>query len=87
MGLIKMLIYSGTDDSILPFNGTLNSIEKMGLKIVYEWSKYYLSEKQVGGYYVVYDNMVFATVRGSGHEVPKDRPEAAYNIIDKFIKN
>ena len=32
-----MMIYSGDEDSVVPYNGTLKSIEKMGLNIAQDW--------------------------------------------------
>ena len=33
----------------------------------------------------VYDQYTYATVKGAGHEVPMFQPNAAYNMITRFI--
>ncbi|VDQ08935.1 unnamed protein product [Trichobilharzia regenti] len=54
----------------------------------------YLSEgakNLVGGYWKSFAknnvNFTFATVRGAGHMVPRDRPDAMYHLIYSFVKN
>lgn len=42
---------------------------------------------QVGGYYVGYKGLTFATVRGSGHMAPGDQPERALELFRAFLEN
>ena len=42
---------------------------------------------QVGGYYVGYKELTFATVRGSGHMGPGDQPEKALELFRAFLED
>lgn len=41
---------------------------------------------QVAGYVIEYKGVVFATVRGSGHMVPIDRPDRSFALFTSFVK-
>ena len=40
---------------------------------------------QVGGYVVEYENLMFVTIRGSGHFVPSYQPARALALFSSFI--
>ncbi|KAH7521191.1 hypothetical protein FEM48_Zijuj07G0007200 [Ziziphus jujuba var. spinosa] len=42
---------------------------------------------RVGGWIVVYDGLVFVTIRGAGHEVPVFAPRQALLLIEHFLAN
>lgn len=41
---------------------------------------------QVGGFVTAYDNLVYATVKGAGHEVGQTKPQQMYLLWSSFIK-
>jgi len=82
---LKILVYNGDADFIVNFVGSENWLGFMGLKILQPWSKWSGSDTQVAGYFVRYDGMSFATVKGAGHMVPKDRPQHAIDLIGAFL--
>jgi len=82
---LKILVYNGDADFIVNFIGSQNWLTNMGLKQLQPWSKWAGSDTQIGGYFVRYDGMSFATVKGAGHMVPKDRPQHALDLITAFL--
>ncbi|KAM0062081.1 putative carboxypeptidase D [Helianthus debilis subsp. tardiflorus] len=84
---LRILLYSGDVDAVVPVSGTRYSIDAMNLKVVKPWRFWTDSTKQVAGYKVVYDGLTFATVRGAGHEVPRFQPRQAFALLKKFLAN
>jgi carboxypeptidase C (cathepsin A) len=46
----------------------------------------YMVNGHVGGYVEEYEGLTYATVHGSGHMVPEDKPEEASYLISNWIK-
>jgi len=86
----KVLVYSGNTDACVPYTGTQNWISSLNLPITgTEWQEWTFNQpdgSQVGGYVTEYTGLTFATVRGAGHMVPQNRPQAAYVMASTFIK-
>jgi len=82
---IKILVYNGDADFIVNFIGSQNWLGAMKLKQLQPWSKWIGTDSQVAGYFVRYDGMSFATVKGAGHMVPKDRPQHGLDLITAFL--
>ncbi|KAL3682548.1 hypothetical protein R1sor_000570 [Riccia sorocarpa] len=81
---LKILIFSGDHDAIVPVTGSRAWISTLGLKIVEDWKPYYVN-KQVAGYVTKYDKLTFATVRGAGHMVPYTQPERGLYLFGNFV--
>ncbi|GKA21579.1 putative serine carboxypeptidase-like protein 23 [Tanacetum coccineum] len=84
---LRILLYSGDVDAVVPVSGTRYSIDAMNLKVVKPWRFWTDATKQVAGYRVVYDGLTFATVRGAGHEVPRFQPHQAFALLKMFLAN
>ncbi|CAH8855644.1 unnamed protein product [Trichobilharzia szidati] len=92
---VPILIYNGDIDMVCNFIGDEWFVDDLKLKPHdHRQSWIYLSEggrNLVGGYWksFVGNNVkfTFATVRGAGHMVPTDRPDAMYHLILSFVKN
>ena len=86
---LKFLVYSGDVDAAVPWLGTLlwiKDLERDGIiKLTTDWSPWYASTLQVGGFTLQYDKMTFKTVREAGHQVPSSQPRRAYDILNNFI--
>eukprot|EP00658_Telonema_sp_P-2_P063150 TRINITY_DN5186_c0_g1_i5.p1 TRINITY_DN5186_c0_g1~~TRINITY_DN5186_c0_g1_i5.p1 ORF type:complete len:103 (-),score=33.51 TRINITY_DN5186_c0_g1_i5:301-609(-) len=87
-----IMIYSGTADSIVNFVQTETIVNSMGrpLKIneYRAWNYpdvYYPKSTQLGGFYLTFDRITWATVRNSGHMVPQYNPPAGHEIFLSFI--
>jgi len=94
---IRMLVYSGDVDSCVPYLSTevtmLSIPFTSSTKQSRPWSSWtYVSAqapksiKQIGGKAIQWGNqLAFATVRGAGHMVPHDQPEAALTLFTSFL--
>jgi carboxypeptidase C (cathepsin A) len=84
---IKILIYSGDTDLVVPFNGNQLWIKQLNLTLKEKWKSWKLDDEDdyIAGYKVVYDKLTFYTVRGVGHLVPKWKPKEAFYIFSQFI--
>ena len=82
---IKALIYNGDIDAVCNFLGDAWFAENLGYKTIKGYGPWFV-DRQVGGFYTVYDNFAFTTVRGSGHMVPTDKPAAGYHMFNTFIR-
>ncbi|KAI8498460.1 hypothetical protein Bbelb_236620 [Branchiostoma belcheri] len=84
---LRILVYSGDVDAIVPVTGTRAWLKALKLTEVEGWSAWTASDQQVGGYSVVYDKLMFATVRNAGHEVPGYQPLRALDMFNRFLMN
>ncbi|CAG2110470.1 unnamed protein product [Medioppia subpectinata] len=83
---LKGLIYNGDVDMACNFLGDEWFVEDLNRTLVSEY-KAWNYNKQIAGFYKVYDRLAFATVRGSGHMVPTDKAGAALEMFEKFINS
>ncbi|XP_057870486.1 serine carboxypeptidase-like 46 isoform X1 [Cryptomeria japonica] len=86
---IRVLIYSGDQDSVVPLTGTRTLITSlasdMQLNTTVPYSVWF-EGKQVAGWTQVYSNILtFATVRGAAHEVPFSQPERSLVLLKAFL--
>lgn len=79
------LIYNGDVDMACNFLGDEWFVDELGLPVVSEYTEWHL-KNQVAGYVKHFDGLVFATVKGSGHMVPTDKPAAALSLIVGFLE-
>ncbi|XP_031279813.1 serine carboxypeptidase-like 27 [Pistacia vera] len=84
---IRIWLYSGDTDAILPLSATRHSIAALNLETDIEWYAWYDDQFQVGGWSQVYKGLIYATVRGAGHEVPLSKPKLALILLKNFLNN
>ncbi|KAJ3676973.1 hypothetical protein LUZ60_002697 [Juncus effusus] len=82
---LRVWLYSGDIDSVVPIVATKNSVKSMRLPVKKEWRPWF-SNQQVGGYVEEYEGLTLATVRGSGHMVPTNQPHRALDLITNFLQ-
>ncbi|CAA2978318.1 Serine carboxypeptidase II-3 [Olea europaea subsp. europaea] len=82
---LRILLYSGDVDAVVPVTGTRYSIGAMNLKVIKPWRPWLDETDEVGGYQVVYDGLTFATVRGAGHQVPQFQPQRAFTLLKVYL--
>jgi len=84
---IKMMIYSGDDDSVCATAGTQEFLWSMGWD--YDTDKYWQEWKtddNLSGFVTTFKNgFMFKTVHGAGHMVPSTRPAQALNLLHTFL--
>ncbi|CAD8089514.1 unnamed protein product [Paramecium primaurelia] len=93
---IRVLIYSGDVDAVVPVTGTMFWINKLqtelSLLTLSPWRPWYVEGKrevdpnQNAGYVLDLDGLTFMTIRNAGHMVPLDKREEAEIFMEKFVK-
>ncbi|KAA8533371.1 hypothetical protein F0562_033096 [Nyssa sinensis] len=86
-GGLRVWVYSGDTDGRIPVTATRYTLRKLGLNTIEEWSPWYTNNKQVGGWTIEYDGLMFVTVRGAGHQVPTFKPHQALQLVRHFLAN
>ncbi|KAM7477114.1 hypothetical protein LguiB_024357 [Lonicera macranthoides] len=81
---LRIWIFSGDSDAIVPVTSTRYSIDALKLPTVSPWRAWY-DEGQVGGRTQEYEGLTFVTIRGAGHEVPLHRPKLALKLFKAFL--
>ncbi|XP_043693650.1 serine carboxypeptidase-like 45 isoform X2 [Telopea speciosissima] len=87
---IRVLIYSGDEDSVIPLTGTRTLLHglanKLGLNTTTTYRAWF-EGKQVGGWIQVYGNILsFATIRGASHKAPFSQPERSLVLFNAFLE-
>lgn len=91
---LKMMVYSGDDDSVCSTAGTQYWIYDIGAKVKEGcmWNAWSAVNNQTAGYVTEFDlgdqtqsSFVFTTVHGAGHEVPAYRPAEALFMFKSFL--
>jgi serine carboxypeptidase-like clade II len=77
---IKMLVFSGDVDAIVPVTGTMTWLSKLGLEIVAPKRPWYVNN-QVGGRVTEYNGLTFTTIRNAGHMVRERRTVAGLRVF------
>jgi len=82
---LRIWVYSGDVDSVVPVTGTRLAINQLSLPIKIPWYPWYVDNQTVGGWTEGYEGLTFAVVRGAGHEVPLFQPKRGLKIFQSFI--
>ncbi|KAI9123903.1 hypothetical protein K1719_005203 [Acacia pycnantha] len=88
--LLRVLVYSGDHDLIIPHVGTENWIASLNMTVAAddEWRPWYV-DGQVAGYTEIYKKdrftITYATVKGAGHTAPEYKPKECYNMIGRYL--
>ncbi|XP_009607740.2 putative serine carboxypeptidase-like 23 [Nicotiana tomentosiformis] len=81
---LKIWLYSGDMDVVVPVTDTRYAIKKLKLPIKTAWYPWYFQE-EVGGYVEEYENLTLVTIRGAGHFVPTYQPSRALSFFSYFL--
>lgn len=81
---LRIWIFSGDTDAVIPVTSTRFSIDALKLPTVSPWRAWY-DDGQVGGWTQQYAGLTFVTVRGAGHEVPLHKPKQALTLLKSFL--
>ncbi|KAI3521088.1 hypothetical protein L1887_10547 [Cichorium endivia] len=87
---IRVLVYSGDQDSVIPLMGSRSLVHRLATEMGLETTvpyRVWFEGQQVGGWTQVYGNIFsFATVRGASHEAPFSQPERSLVLFRSFLK-
>jgi len=68
---LKVLIYSGDSDAVVPFEGTREWVRNLNLPVASNWTEWYI-DNQVAGFHELLGSTIdgpqfmFATIKGVG---------------------
>ncbi|EPS74304.1 hypothetical protein M569_00447, partial [Genlisea aurea] len=87
---IRVLVYSGDQDSVIPLLATRRNInelaKQLGLNATLSYGAWFYA-KQVAGWTQSYgDFLSYATIRGASHEAPFSQPERSYALFSSFVE-
>eukprot|EP01018_Ginkgo_biloba_P013658 Gb_00678 [translate_table: standard] len=85
-GGVRIWVFSGDTDAVVPLTATRYSIHALRLPTVVNWHPWY-DEGKVGGWTQEYKGLTFVTVRGAGHEVPLHQPRKAFILFKSFLES
>lgn len=91
---IKILLYSGDDDSVCGTGGTQYWLRNMGWNVPIEedWKEWRFNG-QLAGYYTRFEMpsgrlaLYLQTVRSAGHMVPTTQPKRALELMNRFLNS
>ena len=90
---LRVLVYSGDDDSVCGTIGTQKWIWDLGYSVKSMW-KTWSVDQQVAGYVTKFNTphssksrLTFATVHFAGHEVPTYKPKEAFLLFEAYIND
>jgi carboxypeptidase C (cathepsin A) len=99
---LRVLVYSGDDDSVCGTIGTQRWIYDLGFSVAKSWDTWYVdgqtagyitnfkTEKYINGRKIndiVSSRFAFVTVHGAGHEVPTYKPREAFELFRMYLDN
>jgi len=80
---IKIFIYSGDTDGVLPTVGTLDWIRSLGWQETMQWQPYYWGGQVAGYMWQVGGQLTFKSIQGCGHMAPQwKRPQTFTAVYD-----
>jgi carboxypeptidase C (cathepsin A) len=90
---LRILVYSGDDDSVCGTIGTQKWIYDLGFPVDNLWTTW-MVDGQTAGYTTTFktpfskdSRFAFMTVHGAGHEVPTYKPKEALDLFQKYLQN
>ncbi|KAI9124100.1 hypothetical protein K1719_005400 [Acacia pycnantha] len=85
---LKVLIYSGDHDMVIPYLGTIAWVKSLNLTERRRWRPWYV-QGQVGGYAMEFTNnnysLTYATVKGAGHTAPEYNPMQCLAMFSRWL--
>lgn len=92
---LRILVYSGDDDSVCGTIGTQKWLWDLGFPVkTNEYWKVWEIDSQVAGYISQFETpfskdsrLTFATVHYAGHEVPTYKPKEAFYLFKAYLNN
>ncbi|CAG9767344.1 unnamed protein product [Ceutorhynchus assimilis] len=86
----RILVFNGQLDIIVAYSLTAEYLQNLNFSSSAEYAKaereIWTVSNRVAGYVKNAGNLTEVMVRDAGHMVPKDQPEAAYDLVYKFIR-
>jgi len=91
---LRILVYSGDDDSVCGTIGTQRWIYDLGFPTTSLWDTWYNKDGQTAGFITKFktpfsknSRFSFITVHDAGHEVPAYKPKDALELFEMYLNN
>ncbi|XP_078092172.1 LOW QUALITY PROTEIN: lysosomal protective protein [Mustelus asterias] len=84
----QILVYNGDVDMACNFLGDEWFVESLQQKVTVNRRTWLYKDEngdQVGGFVKEFGNLAFLTIKGAGHMVPSDKPEASFTFFSRFL--
>ncbi|KAM9248080.1 lysosomal protective protein [Dugong dugon] len=85
----RILIYNGDVDMACNFMGDEWFVDSLNQKMEVQRRPWLVgygdSGEQIAGFVKEFSHMAFLTVKGAGHMVPTDKPQAAFTMFSRFL--
>jgi serine carboxypeptidase-like clade 2 len=86
---LKVMVYSGDADAIVPITGTVAWIkeifEEMRLPFKKPWRPWVSGSQNISGMIWELEGISLVTFLGAGHMVPTTKPEEAHTMLDNYL--
>jgi serine carboxypeptidase-like clade 2 len=82
---LKVFLYSGDWDDVVPFTDSYMNINKMGVKLLGNPEPWKVGSQHAGFIKNYSNGLKFYLVKGAGHEVPLYQRERSYNVFQSFL--
>ena len=83
---LKMMLFSGNVDAVVPSLETEAYLEQFGWKVSKPKKAIKNPRGSLEAWVTIYDNnMAYYVVNGAGHMVPNEKPNAALKMFESFI--
>ena len=91
---IKILIFSGDSDIMVPINGSLNWIRNLKLEIIDKWQSWKgknldgsEEDEKISGFRIKYKGLSFVSFKGCGHMVVEWRRKNSLYMVNQFLND
>ena len=81
---IRILIYNGDTDLVVPYNANQMWIKKLQLAIQQPWRQWKV-DGNIAGYVTKYEGLTFCTIKGTGHMATQWKPKETYYMFSRWI--
>jgi serine carboxypeptidase-like clade 2 len=82
-GQIKVFLYSGDWDDVVPFRDTIKNLQLLDLHPKSDYIPWKIDGQHIG-FIREYPGLMFYIVKGAGHEVPQY--QRAYELFKRFTQ-
>ncbi|XP_006881646.1 PREDICTED: lysosomal protective protein isoform X2 [Elephantulus edwardii] len=87
----RILIYNGDVDMACNFMGDEWFVDSLNQKVEVQRRPWLVgygeSGEQVAGFVKEFSHIAFLTIKGAGHMVPTDKPQAAFTMFSRFLNH
>ena len=80
----KLIIYNGDLDLSCDFLGDERFVDQLGYKVTDKYKLWRVGGR-IAGFVKRYEGITFTTIRGAGHFVPTDQPEAGLAVLKELL--